>query len=58
MTGTNCTLDAARNGPEKPKLLLKKERLIDPISKPKKIGQIGSLPIKFLLFAGHLSGQT
>jgi hypothetical protein len=27
MTGTNCTLDAARNGLEKPRPLLRKERL-------------------------------
>jgi hypothetical protein len=29
MTGTNYTLDAARNGPEKPRQLLRKERLAD-----------------------------
>jgi hypothetical protein len=27
MTGTNCTLDAARNGPEKQRQLLGKKRL-------------------------------
>jgi hypothetical protein len=30
MTGTNCTLDAARNGPEKQRQLLrKKQKLAD-----------------------------
>jgi len=29
MTGTNCTLDAARNGPEKQRQLLRKEMLAD-----------------------------
>jgi hypothetical protein len=29
MTGTNCTLDAARNGPKKQRQLLGKERLAD-----------------------------
>lgn len=27
MTGTNCTLDAARNGPEKQRQLLRKGKL-------------------------------
>jgi hypothetical protein len=27
MTGTNCILDAARNGPERQRQLLRKERL-------------------------------
>jgi hypothetical protein len=29
MTGTNCTLDAARNGPKKQRQLLGKKRLAD-----------------------------
>jgi hypothetical protein len=29
MTGTNCTMDAARNGPEKQRPLLRTERLAD-----------------------------
>jgi hypothetical protein len=29
MTGTNCTLDAARNGPKKQRQLLRKEKLAD-----------------------------
>jgi hypothetical protein len=29
MTGTNCTLDAARNGPKRPRQLLRKRKLAD-----------------------------
>ncbi len=42
MTVTNCTLDATRNGPEKPRQLLRKERLAD-------VNQ-------FLLLTAHANG--
>jgi hypothetical protein len=43
MTGTNCTLDAARNGPERSRQLLGKEKLAD-----------GNL---FILLTAHVNGR-
>src|SRR3990172_1575462 len=44
MTGTNCTLDAARHGPERPRQLLRKEKLAD-----------GNL---FSLLTAHANGRS